>query len=113
MCSSAFGLFDFADSNTQCGPAVVRSAPEIPPREHNSIGIAAPTDSRYSSSRLSITVTALPDDGTVYMPNGVTPLSLGEALSVTQLTQLLFKPATGLFGTTSTFTYKVMDPSAN
>jgi len=75
------------------------------------IGIVAPVDSLYPSSRLTITVTALPSDGTVYLSDGVTPVSIGRTLSVAQLTTLIFKPTSGLFGTSSTFTYRVTDPS--
>src|SRR5258708_13441331 len=75
------------------------------------IGILAPIDSLYSSTKLTITVTALPTDGTVYLSDGVTLVQVGETVTVAQLTGLKFKPTTGLFGKTSTFTYKVTDPS--
>src|SRR5260370_445969 len=75
------------------------------------IGIAAPKDSQYPASRLTVTVTGLPTDGTVYLSDGVTPVYHGETLSAAQLTGLMFKPTVGLFGTTSTLTYTVTDPS--
>lgn len=75
------------------------------------IGIVAPVDSLYASSRLTITVTALPSDGTVYLSDGATPVLMGQTLSIAQLTSLKFKPTSGLFGTSSTFTYRVTDPS--
>ena len=74
------------------------------------IGIAAPIDTNYSSSNLTITVASLPTDGTIYLPGG-SKVYIGEKLSVKQLTGLLFKPKTGLFGTHSTFSYTVKDPS--
>src|SRR5258706_454347 len=74
------------------------------------IGILAPIDSLYSATKLAITVTALPTDGTVYLSDGVTLVQVGETLTVAQLTGLKLKPTTGLFGSTSTFTYKVTDP---
>ncbi|HET9849835.1 MAG TPA: hypothetical protein VFR68_14925, partial [Candidatus Dormibacteraeota bacterium] len=76
-----------------------------------SIGIQGPTDTIYFPDRLAITVTALPTDGTIYLADGVTKIYIGEVLTVAQLTTLLFKPTSGLFGTSSTFTYKVTDPS--
>src|SRR5215467_4527664 len=75
------------------------------------IGIVAPTDSGYPSSKLTITVTALPSDGTIFLSDGITPIYLGEKLTVSQLTGLKFQPKLGLFGVSSTFTYKVTDPS--
>ena len=47
-----------------------------------SIGIAAPSDSQYSAAQLSVTVTALPTDGTVLLADGVTPVTAGETLTV-------------------------------
>src|SRR5262249_53672142 len=75
------------------------------------IGIIAPTDSLYPLAKLVITVTQLPKDGTIFLANGVTPVYVGETLTVTQLTGLMFKPTTGTFGTSSTFFYTVSDPS--
>src|SRR5205085_4039691 len=75
------------------------------------IGIVAPHNSIYPGNRLSVSVTALPTDGAVFLSDGVTPVHVGQMLTVAQLTSLGFKPTPGLFGTTSTFTYKVTDPS--
>jgi hypothetical protein len=75
------------------------------------IQISSPTDSRYSSSRLIITVKALPTDGTNFLADGVTKVSVGETLTVAQLTGLKFAAAPGLFGVSSTFAYSVTDPS--
>ena len=43
--------------------------------------------------------------------DGVTAVTAGQTLSVAQLTGLMFKPTAGLFGQSSTFSYKVTDPS--
>ena len=75
------------------------------------IGILAPTDTLYPSNKLIITVTGLPNDGTVLRPDGITPVSLGATLTVAQLTGLMFKPTAGAFGQSSTFSYKVSDPA--
>ena len=74
------------------------------------IGIAAPTDTAFPSADLAITVTGLPTDGTIHLSDGVTPVSVNEALSVTQLTGLTFAPTTGLSDEDSVFTYSVTDP---
>ena len=77
------------------------------------IGILAPTDSRYSSSQLTITIGTLPSDGTVLLSDGVTTVYAGETLTVAQLTGLEFKPTAWTFGQTSTLTYSVSDPSGS
>src|ERR1043166_1090843 len=76
-----------------------------------SLGILAPSDSVYPTAKLTITVTALPTDGTIYLSDGVTAVHVGQKLTVAQLTTLLFKAKPGLFGTSSTFIYTVTDPS--
>src|SRR5437588_4848890 len=75
------------------------------------IGIVAPHDSLYPANRLSVTVTALPADGAIFFSDGITPVHVGRTLTVAQLTSLEFMPTPGLFGTISTFAYKVTDPS--
>jgi hypothetical protein len=75
------------------------------------IGIAAPTDPNYRASQLSVTVTGLPSDGTVYLADGATAVTNGESLTVAQLIGLMFKPTPGAFGKGSTLTYTVRDPS--
>jgi hypothetical protein len=74
------------------------------------IGIKAPNDPNYTASQLSVTVTGLPTDGTVSLANG-TAVTSGEPLTVAQLTGLMFQPTAGVFGQSSTFSYKVTDPS--
>jgi Domain of unknown function (DUF4082)/Cadherin-like domain/Bacterial Ig domain len=75
------------------------------------IGIAAPVDSNYSSSALTVTVTALPSDGTILLADDITPISLGQSLTVNQLTNLTFRPALNSFGTSSSFGFTVSDPA--
>src|SRR6202140_2779194 len=75
------------------------------------IGIAAPVDSSYSSSALTVTVTALPSDGTILLADDITPISLGQSLTVNQLTNLTFRPALNSFGTSSSFGFPVSDPA--
>jgi hypothetical protein len=75
------------------------------------IKITAPTDSVYSAAQLKITVTGLPSDGTVLLSDGTTAVTNGQVLTVSQLTALQFKPTTDIAAVSSTFTYKVSDPS--
>src|SRR5439155_12095433 len=77
------------------------------------IGIAAPADSDDSASALTVTVAGLPSDGTVLLSDGATAVALNQALSVTQLTGLEFRPTAGLSAASSTFTYTVTDPAGN
>lgn len=58
-------------------------------------------------------VTALPSDGMVVLANGITPVTLGETLTVAQLIGLKFRPTLDSFGTTSTFAFSVSDPAGN
>ena len=76
------------------------------------IGIAAPSDPADNVS-LTITVTALPSDGTVYLSNGVTAVTQNELLSVSQLTGVRFAPAPNISARRSAFTYSVSDPAGN
>ena len=75
------------------------------------INIPAPSDPNYAASQLAVTVTALPTDGSVLLSNGTTPVTVGETLTVAQLTGLEFQPTAGVFGQSSTFTYSVKDPA--
>src|SRR6516164_10518629 len=77
------------------------------------IAIATPTDTSFASSALVVTVTALPSDGTVLLADGITPVTLGETLTVAQLTGLKFRPTLDSFGTSSTFAFTVSDPASN
>src|SRR5204863_6812367 len=63
------------------------------------IGIAAPTDPDDPTSALTVTVTGLPADGTV--SDGPTPVSMGQVLTVAQLTGLQFTPSPALIGQSS------------
>ena len=75
------------------------------------IGIKAPNDVSFSSSQLTVSVTALPTDGTVLLANGTSAVTLGQSLSVAQLTGLLFKPTQDNTGQTSSFNFSVSDPA--
>jgi len=75
------------------------------------IGITAPSDSIYLTSRLSVQVTGLPSDGAVLLSDGITAVTAGETLSVAQLAGLMFMPTAGVTSGTSSFTYDVTDPS--
>ncbi len=75
------------------------------------IGIAAPYDANFAASQLSAKVTGLPTDGSVFLADGTTAVTLGQSLSVAQLAGLEFAPTTGVFGQSSSFSYTVSDPS--
>jgi hypothetical protein len=75
------------------------------------IGIPAPTNASFPASAVSVEVTAVPTDGTVVLSDGITPVTVGESLSVTQLTRLEFKPTAGSFAKSSSFAYNVSDPT--
>src|SRR5271169_2053238 len=75
------------------------------------IGIVAPTDLTYKAKELTVTVNGLPSDGTVYLANGTTAVTVGETLTVAQLTGLTFKPVAGQSSQSSTFNYTVTDPA--
>src|SRR5262249_42357343 len=51
--------------------------------------------------------------GTVLLADGITPVTLGETLTVAQLTGLKFRPTLDSFGTSSTFAFTVSDPASN
>jgi hypothetical protein len=84
-----------------------------PGQAATALGIAAPTDPNYIASQLIVTVTALPTDGTVDMADGVTPITLNQLLSVTELTSLTFLPMADVADTTSSLGYTVTDPANN
>jgi hypothetical protein len=75
------------------------------------IGIAAPVDTAYASSALTVKVAALPSNGTILLADGVTPVGIGQSLTVTQLTALKFRPALNSFGNNSSFGFTVSDPA--
>jgi hypothetical protein len=75
------------------------------------IGIAAPVDTAYASSALTVKVAALPSNGTILLADGVTPVGIGQSLTVTQLTALKFRPALNSFGNSSSFGFTVSDPA--
>jgi hypothetical protein len=77
------------------------------------IAIAAPTDVNYPASALSVTVTQLPSDGVVLLADGVHQVTLGETLTVSELTGLTFRPVQNGAALTSAFGFSVSDPSGN
>ncbi len=77
------------------------------------IGIAAPSDPDNPAGALTVMVTALPGDGTVTLADGTTAVSLGETLTVAQLTGLDFTAGANQAGTSGSFGYTVTDPAGN
>jgi autotransporter passenger strand-loop-strand repeat protein len=77
------------------------------------IGIAAPSDPDNAGSALTISVTALPANGTVTLADGTTAVTIGESLTLAQLTGLEFTPGKAAGGSSSSFTYSVSDPAGN
>ena len=77
------------------------------------IGIAAPVDTGFAASALSVSVTGLPADGTVLLADGATLVSQGETLTVGQLTGLEFAPSAGQLGQSSDFSYSVTGTAGN
>ncbi|MBD1922047.1 filamentous hemagglutinin N-terminal domain-containing protein [Microcoleus sp. FACHB-831] len=73
------------------------------------INITTPTDG--DADPLTITVNALPNvsNGTVFLSDGVTPVTAGQSLTVSQLTGLTFKPTTPSASGMETFSYTVVD----
>ena len=76
-----------------------------------SIHIAAPVDTSFGSAALTVTVTTFPSNGTVLLADGLTPVSLGETLTVAQLTGLRFRPSLNTYGQSSSFGFNVSDPA--
>ena len=77
------------------------------------IGMAAPTAVDYASSALTVTVTELPTDGIVLFADDITPVAIGETLTVAQLTGLRFRPVTNGASLSSNFGFIVSDPAGN
>ena len=75
------------------------------------IGIGTPTDS--AGVPLTITVSALPGDGTVYLSDGSTAVTIGEPLMADQLNGLEFKPSATSNAECSFFSYTVTDAAGN
>ena len=77
----------------------------------NPLLIGAPSDPAYATKALTIKVVALPTDGSVCLAGGSTALTVGETLTVAQLTGLVFEHPWQWFQRSSTFTYIVADPA--
>src|SRR5664279_5308776 len=79
----------------------------------SSIGLAAPVDTVYPATNLTVTVTTLPSNGTILLADGITPVNLGQSLTVAQLVGLKFRPALNSFATSSSFGFTVSDPAGS
>ncbi|MGH1472631.1 MAG: VCBS domain-containing protein, partial [Cellvibrionaceae bacterium] len=74
----------------------------------NPLGITAPTDFDNDDNTLVITVTGIPSTiGVVTLADGVTPVLIGQTLTIAQLTSLVFDA--GIIEGTELFTYNVSD----
>jgi len=77
----------------------------------SAIDIPTPTDAAFSDpTALEAEVTALPSDGTVYLADDTTPVTLDEGLTIAQLTGLTFAPTPDVAGQSSELDYSVTDP---
>ena len=75
------------------------------------ISIPMPTDSAFTNSNdLNVSVLSLPSNGIVSLSGGSTPVTVGEELTVAQLTTLTFEPTQGLSADSSVFSYDIADP---
>ncbi|GAN76151.1 DUF4082 domain-containing protein [Acidisphaera rubrifaciens] len=98
------------------GTALVTTAGTLTVAENSGaapIGIQTPSDGGYAATALSVTVTALPNNGTVLLADGKTAVTVGETLTVAQLTGLEFAPTRDNTGKSSTFAYTVSDPAGH
>src|SRR5437868_2428707 len=77
------------------------------------IGILTPSDTNFPVSQLRVTVTALTSDGSVLLADGATPVSVGESLTVQQLTGLEFEPAPSSSGQSADSAFTVSDPGGD
>ena len=74
------------------------------------LGIPAPTDAGDTvQADLAALVTALPNDASVTLGDGTTPVTLNESLTIAQLMGLDVTPDAGLSSGSSTFDYTVTD----
>ena len=97
---------------TGAGPVTTRALLTVAANSSpTTIGIVAPTDTNYSPSQLAVEIWQLPINGTVYLADGATRVTLLQNLTVAQLTGLEFAPAPGASAQSGRFTYTVSDPS--
>ncbi len=73
------------------------------------IGIAAPTD----PLPLTITITGFPTDGTIFLADGVTPVTAADMLTVAQFKGLVFQPTPGVANVSSSLSYLATDAAQN
>ncbi len=112
--NSASGSFTLAVGPASGGPVTTSGTLTVAPGQAaTALGIVSPTDPDYTASQLSVVVTALPNDGTVDLADGVTPITLNQVLSVAQLTSLTFLPGSGVANASSPLGYSVTDPAKN
>jgi T5SS/PEP-CTERM-associated repeat protein len=76
------------------------------------LGIPVPTDAADANpADLGALVTGLPGNGTITLADGITPVTLDEALTIAQLTGLEVTAAADAAHTSSAFTYTITDPA--
>jgi hypothetical protein len=101
-----------SSTNPSAGPVTTPASLTVAANSTpTAIGIAPPTDPNYSTSQLTAVVTQLPNDGTVYLADGVTRVTLSQSLTMPQLSGLEFAPAPGVSAQSAQFTYTVSDPA--
>jgi uncharacterized protein (TIGR03790 family) len=93
-------------------PPVTRSSYLIVPAAGRAtpMAIRPPTDPAYSAVQLGVRAAGLPSGGTVTLADGATPVTVGQDLSVAQLTSLKFSPSAATT-TASRFIYQVSNPA--
>jgi uncharacterized repeat protein (TIGR01451 family)/MYXO-CTERM domain-containing protein len=81
----------------------------------STLGISAPSDADTSAGGLSARVQKLPiaTQATLYLSDGVTPISVGQTLTIAQLTALKISGAADFNGAADAFVYVVNDPQGN
>jgi hypothetical protein len=76
-----------------------------------SLGTATPLDKNYVPSDLSMTVTALPPNGTVLLADGSTPVRPRQVLTLAQLEALKFRPALSSTAGSQAFGFSTTNPA--
>ncbi len=123
--TSASGTVTFTVTANTTGPVTTSGTLSVNAgATATSIGIVAPTDPTDPPSSLTVTVLGLPEYGlpvsgtptsvgTVTLSDGVTPVFVGETLTMSQLTGLMFTPTAGDTAFSTQFSYTVTDSSGN
>jgi hypothetical protein len=94
-------------------PAARPAGPRSTPGDYNSVfgkalNIAVPSEARSNS--VTVQVTELPTNGTVVLADGSTPISVGQNLTLKQLSGLRFKPNPGAIPQSSLFRWNETAP---